>query len=420
MNADNPGRRHSIARRSGGVTLAFLFGHGLGYALMLAANYLLDGAAFGVFYTAWVAITVAMAPATAVLMVMGRVLTDAAMRLGRAAVAGLTLRLLGRCLGWGMPLALGAGLALAGGGWGSGARPLLLLLPLVALVLIAVEILRTAFQALLLFGRSSGLWVASQAAQLALAVPALALTHRVWPGFLAVLVAASLAAAGFVPWFARAARKDPEAAPPRLPFKLAREARLVASYSLFVLINNIDILLGYGLMPRLALSAYAASALLPKAIVLATLPVAQIALPVIVERRADGQPVRETGLTALALVLVAAAGAATLLWLAVPALQSTPLAIRGLDIEVTRILALGAVGLGAARVLVVAEIALGRHAIGFVQAAMLALFALTAIAAGHSPRSLAAIYTAVSWLFFAAAAAVLGAGLIRRQPQRAA
>src|SRR5262249_11502470 len=161
-----------------------------------------------------------------------------------------------------------------------------------------------------------------------------------------------------------------EAAPPRLPFKLTREARLVASYSLFVLINNIDILFGYALMPRLALSTYAASALLPKAIVLATLPVAQIVLPVIVERRADGQPIPEAGLTALGLVLAAAAGAAAVLWLALPALQATPLAIRGLDTEVTRILAIGAVGLGATRVLVVAEIALGRHAIGLVQAAM--------------------------------------------------
>src|SRR5262249_26263501 len=140
------------------------------------------------------------------------------------------------------------------------------------------------------------------------------------------------------------------AASPRLPFQLAREVRLVASYSLFVLISNIDILFGYALMPRATLSTYAASALLPKAIVLATLPMAPIVLPVIVERHAEGQPIREAGLTALGLVLAAAAAAAAVLWLALPALQATPLAVRGLDIEVTRILAIGAVGLGAARV----------------------------------------------------------------------
>src|SRR6185437_14198067 len=108
---------------------------------------------------------------------------------------------------------------------------------------------------------------------------------------------------------------------------------------------------------------YAASTLLPKAIVVACLPVAQIVLPILVEQQADGTPVRRAGLTAVAMVLAMAAAAALVLWFALPLIQATPLAVRGLDIGVARTLSVGAVGLAAARVLVVAEIALGRAAI---------------------------------------------------------
>ena len=421
MNRGDTRRRHSIVIRSSGVTLVFVLAHGLGYVMMLAANYLLDAAAFGVFYTAWVALTVLMAPATAILMVLGRVLADAAVTLGRAAVARLTLQLLRRCLWWGVPAALCVGLVLVGIGAlaGSDSWRILLLIPLTTLVLIVVEVLRTSFQALLLFGWSSALLVASQTAQLALGLPAMAITRRVWPSFLGVLVAAALACGSFVPWFVREARRDRGTAHQRLPLSLGRETRLVASYSLFVLITNMDILVGYGLLSRGALSVYAASALLPKAIVLATLPVAQIVLPVIVEQNADGRPTRHAGLTALALVLAMGASASAVLWLILPVMQTTPLAVRGLDIGATRVLALGAVGLGAARVLVVAEIALGRHAIGYVQGGAVAIFGILASTAGHLPWPLAVIYTGVCWLFFFAAAAILGAGFIRPPARRA-
>jgi hypothetical protein len=228
-----------------------------------------------------------------------------------------------------------------------------------------------------------------------------------------VLVAAALACAGFLPWFAGAARQVGGARSARLRLRLGRETRLVLSYSLFVVIANIDILVGCWRLSGTAVGVYAASALLPKAIVLATLPVAQIVLPVIVERRAGGLPVRQASLTAAALVLGMAATAAIALWLALPPMQASALAIRGLDIDVARVLAVGAVGLGSARVLLVAEIALGRNRIGLIQGAVLAIFALAALLAPPAPAALAALYAGICWAFFVAATIVLAAGLAR-------
>ena len=67
---------------------------------------------------------------------------------------------------------------------------------------------------------------------------------------------------------------------------------MIISYSLFILLNNVDMLVGYWLLSRAELDAYAASALLPKAIITATFAVAQVVLPVVTDQRVGGRSFR--------------------------------------------------------------------------------------------------------------------------------
>ena len=116
------------------------------------------------------------------------------------------------------------------------------------------------------------------------------------------------------------------AAPARLSiaaFEFAKEWPMVFGYSIFVLLANADILVGYFLLPRGALDVYAASALLPKAITMMTFAVTQVLLPVIVDQKADGLSYRQSVVKAIAMTLVLGAVGAAFLWLAVPWVQGT-------------------------------------------------------------------------------------------------
>ena len=139
---------------------------------------------------------------------------------------------------------------------------------------------------------------------------------------------------------------------------------MIVGYSVFVLLNNIDILAAYWLLPRAELDTYAASALLPKAVTTMTIAVAQVMLPVIVDQKADGVSYRQSIVKAIAMTIDLGAAAAAVLWMAVPWVQSTPLAIRNLDFPMMMTLAIAAMALGAIRVFVVVEVALRRYAAG--------------------------------------------------------
>jgi hypothetical protein len=398
--------RHSIIRRSSVVTAAFLFGHGLNYALMLVANRLLGPDGFGLFYTAMLAITVAMAPAMAILFGLGRKFTEMG-AVDPRAVAGATAKLVGQGFRIALPIAVSTGglLALGAHVAGLAAWPIAALLPAVVLSLAATELVRTAFQSLLLFRYSSALWVASQAMQFVLAVGFLAASGRVWLGFLGIFAGAALTLVPFIPWFMRQARAAASAIPPP-PFAVGPELPIIASYSLFVLINNVDILLAFFLLPREGLSVYAASALLPKAIVTSTFPIAQIVLPVIVERRTLALSIRTSLLKGLGMALALAGFAVAGLWVLLPVLRSGPMAIRGLDPAVMQMLALGAIGLSGARLLVVTEMALQRCRLAALQAVALFFFVGTSWQAG-SLLSFATGYVIVSWVLFVLSLALL-------------
>ncbi len=388
--------QHSIIRRSAGVTIAFLTGHAFSFALFWGADRILDSGRFGLFYTAVQTIGIVMSPMMAVTLVLARQFAEIGARAGRPQVTAATWHVLGLC-------ARAAPLVLLLAGMMSAVTPLLgidawevaLLIPLTVLALVILEIERASLQSMLLFSRANALWIASTGAQCVFSLAALFLFTKVWTGIAGLLAAATLTATAFLPWFAPAANKSvAQRCQPMLP-PLRPEAPMIISYSLFVLFNNIDILVGYVLLARAELDTYAASALLPKAIITGTFAVAQVVLPVVTARRAGALPLRRSVIKGIAMAAGMAVAASILIWSAVPFIQRTPLAIRGLDIELMSILAIGAVTLSTLRVLVVVELATQRYAIGLAQGGAIVLFVLVCALSNATPLKIAELYVLV-------------------------
>ena len=389
---------HSIIRRSAGVTTAFLIGHAFNYALYWGADRILDPGRFGLFYTAVVSIGIAMSPMIAVTLVLARRFAAIAVREGHEAVAAATRWVLASCARacFGV-LIFSVLLAAAAPFIGIESWQVAFFIPLTVLASVIVEIERSALQGMLLFARSSTLWIANTGAQFAFSLGALYLFSAVWTGIVGLLIGAAGAAAVFAPWFFRSKQRRTPARP-ILPL-LTQDAPFIISYSLFVLFNNLDILAAYWLLPRIELGMYTASALLPKAIVTATFAIAQVVLPVLTARRTGGLPLGRTLIKGVGLTLGIASGAVVLLLLGVPWLQSTPLAIRGLNLELMHILALGAVAFCALRVLVVIEVALQQYAIGIAQAGAIVAFALLCTRSPANPVRVAELFVLVGVAF---------------------
>jgi hypothetical protein len=372
--------KHSIIRRSAGVSGAFLIGHVFSYTLVFGANRILDAGGFGLFYAALLAITVLQSPTTALTFVLGRRIASENATAGPEQATRLTWVVIELCIKWGIPIAalFGVMLALAGPAIGVEAWQILLLIPGTVLAIVFVEVLRVSMQSMLLFNRANLLWLMSQGAQAFLSLALLRFSGRVWTGILGFLIGATLASAPFLTSFASAAR-----ARARLPTtatirSLVRETPMILAYSLFILINSIDILLGYCVLSRAELDVYAGSAMLPKATVTATFAVAQVLLPVVVGQKMDGVAIHMSVLKAIVLAIAMSTAAFLVLWIATPFLQATSFAIRGLDFSMMMTMAAGAVALSALRIVVVAEGAMERYAVGLAQSAAVVVFVVLA------------------------------------------
>ncbi len=388
--------RHSVIRRSGGVTIAFMIGHTFNYALFWGADRILPSGRFGLFYTAVLITNITMAPMMAVLLVMARRLAEVGSIAGRDEVVAITRRMLSTCMR-AAPFVVAAGALLAAASpWlGVESWPVVLLIPSTVLALIVAEILRASLQSMLLFARASALWVANTGCQCVCSLGALSIFGNVWSGIAGILVGCTLAAAAFLPWFVEHGRQRTPVSD-TLSLQLKQEIPMIVSYSLFILLNNIDILVGYWVLPRVELDTYAASALLPKAIVTATFAVAQVVLPVVTDQRVGGRSFRLSVVKGVAVATGMAATAAGLLWATIPFIQGTSVAIRGLDFELTSILAVGAVALSTVRMLVVVEVALQRYAAGFAQAGAIALFVILCVMSNASPLRIAELYLIIT------------------------
>jgi Polysaccharide biosynthesis protein len=171
------------------------------------------------------------------------------------------------------------------------------------------------------------------------------------------------------------------------PFHVRAALPFAVEYGLFILVNNIDVLIAYVVLDNYALGVYAASTALPKALVTATYPVSQVMLPVM---SAFGRDRRARHIALLkALFVCALFGAAGAIGLSVGSglACNDTYGFRFCSPRVLTMLALSSIALGVTRVLVVAGLALGNQRHFVIPLLMLITFAFATIIWGRMPES---------------------------------
>src|SRR5262245_26781655 len=392
--------QHSVIRRSLLVATAFAVGHLFHYALMFSANRILDPGAFGRFYAAISLLNVLLTPATILSFMFAKHFGTIFSVAGRPAVTDELIALMRRhgAVGLGLVLISAVGLVLVGSLMGADAFLLLMLVPGVALSVYLLEMERAALQGMLDFYAYSTAWILWRAGQYVLAVLAIMLAGTAWAGMAGIFLATVAATLVLLGLLRRRAGTAGVAAATWAPFRAAEAAPFALQYVVFILINNLDVLLAYLVLSNDQLGAYAASSLLPKAIVTATLPVSQVMLPVMNAATEEQSQLRIALLKALGVTLFLSAAGAAVLSLGRDLACNDQFGIRFCSPWLMTVLALGAIPLSISRVLVVAGLALDHRRI-VAPAVSLAAFTLAVFLWATSPLALAVIYTGFCWLF---------------------
>jgi O-antigen/teichoic acid export membrane protein len=409
--------KHSIIRQSLLVTTVFVLGHLFNYALMITANRLLTTDVFGRLYTAISLLNVLYTPAMVLAFLFAQHFAIVFAAGGRDALVSELKTLFQKQLIIGAPTALVAvvALLLSASALKADAFTLLILVPCTALAVYLYEVLRASLQGMLAFATYCAAWISWCAGQYVLAVIGILLTGSAWSGMAGILLATVLMV---IIMFGLITRGVGHTTPSSLPaswpsFNALRAVPFVIGYGTFVLINNIDILIAYRMLSNDKLGIYAASAVLPKAIVTATQPVSQVMLPVMA---ASGQT-RAVGrialIKALAVCAVFGTVGAAVLYLGRDVACNSRLGLRSCAPPLMIVLALAAIPLGMLRILVVACLALGYKSEMLAPALALIAVAIALVVWGSSAEALAGVYLACCWGFLALYALAMSFGMRR-------
>jgi O-antigen/teichoic acid export membrane protein len=413
--------KHSIIRQSLVVTTVFILGHLFNYALMISANRLLTTDVFGRLYAAISLLNVLYTPAMVLAFLFAQHFTIVFVAGGRDALVSELKHLFQKQLLIGGLVTFVAivALLLSASALRVDALALLILVLCTALAVYWYEVLRASLQGMLAFAAYSAAWISWCAGQYVLAVIGIVLTGSAWSGIAGILLATlvmvivlfSLITGGA----GRAAHHGLPASWP--PFNALRAVPFVIGYGMFVLINNIDVLIAYLVLSNDNLGIYAASSVLPKAIVTATQPVSQVMLPVVAGSEQTRTVGRIAMIKAFALCAVFGAAGAAILFLGRDVVCNTRLGLRSCSSPLVMILALAAIPLGMLRVLVVANLALGRKNEMLAPALALIAAAIALFGWGSSPEALAEVYLACCWGFLALYGLTMSFGLRRAWAQ---
>jgi O-antigen/teichoic acid export membrane protein len=394
--------KHSIIRSSLIATPAFVLGHAFNYGLMITANRLLTTNTFGRLYTAISLLNVLYTPAIVLAFLFGRHFAIVYSGGGRDAVAQELRELFHRQLivGAAAVAVVAVMLLFFASAVGADAFVLLLLVPATAFAVYLLEMLRSSLQGMLAFVAYSVAWIAWCAGQYSFAVIGLLLTGTAWAGMAGIFLATAAVMLVMFLWITRRARRDPRGeARSWPPFRILGALPFAVEYGVFVLVNNIDVLIAYLVLSNDNLGVYAASAVLPKAIVTATQPVSQVMLPVMAAS-SEGQQFGKVALIkALGFCAVVAAAGAGVLYLGSGLACNSSLGLRFCAPTLLTILALAAIPLGMLRVLVVACLAVGRKDHIVVPILGVIAVAVALLLSDASPERLAEAYLACCWVF---------------------
>jgi O-antigen/teichoic acid export membrane protein len=395
--------QYSVIRRSLLVSMAFVIGHLFHYALMFFADRILDPGGFGRFYTAISLLNIVALPATVLSFMLVRHFTAVRSAAGTGALAVELNTLMRRHGAIGAILVLVCALALVviGSLLGADAFLLLMLVPSTAFAFYLFEMGRAALQSMLDFFAYSAAWILWRCGQCVLALVALLLAGAPWAGMAGIFLATVVATLLLLQVVTRRAKAGPAqiGAATWPPFDVAASMPFMFQYGLFTLVCNVDVLLAYLVLTNDQLGSYAASSLLPKAIVTATLPVAQVMLPVVSTWGEERAQVRTALLKALGVALFLSIAGAAVLILGRDLACNDQFGIRFCATPLVTMLAVAAIPVSLSRVLVVASLALERQIRIVAPSLVLLVFAALVLLRTPSPPMLAGLYMTICWIF---------------------
>lgn len=266
-----------LIRVSMAVGIFFIAGHVINYSLYILVNRRTDPDVFGIFYTCIATINILFSASSVLVMMFAAHLSRAWVR-GRdegllAEINYLILKV-SRAV---MPLLVVAAIGMFAAShfqWIQ-APELLLLTVAVAVGEFAAETLRCGFQAsrrLLWFG---GVWVLFMVIRFALGWLGLVLSGKVW-GILTGMLVATVITCAFC---YRQLSRGVTAVAAAETFPVIGALPFVAGLGGFTLLTHADTLLAYFMLLPDQLGIYTASALLPKAVLVAVVPVIQVLVP---------------------------------------------------------------------------------------------------------------------------------------------
>jgi len=280
----------SVVRRLISLLCFTLPAAGLNLGLSYFASHLLSSKDFGIYYTAIIAINILFAPSLVLNLFFSRFTANVLARHGLEQ-ADRTLWLIVRLVAKWLGILSLVGLALIllfsvlGGKF---SRLLALLIILVVYTSYLAETGRIVLQGTHRFIRLGKYTLGWMAIRFALAIGALWFFRTVWGGMVGIVMSAPIV---FL-WTFGIPRKNQFADSAALSQALDITALtpFAFSYGVFAAIAHADIVVAYLTMQPHALGVYSASSVLPKGLLMVSLPIVQLTFPMMVGRHAAVLP----------------------------------------------------------------------------------------------------------------------------------
>ena len=278
------GEWHQSVLRRGAVLLGFTLPAAfLNLGLTYSASRILLPQGFGIFYTAVTAVNILFAPSVVLNLFFSRFVADLAARHGPKR-ADMTLWHISRFIGkWlGLFSLLGfVGILLLGLVSAKFSKPTAVLIILIVYTSYLGETGRIVLQGTHRFIRLGAYTLVWMMIRFGLGLAGLWLFQTVWGGLAGIALSAPIV---FLLAFGAPRRVDGAEFSKALNIKALGPFAL--GYGLFAALAHLDILVAYLTMPRIDLGVYSASSVLPKGLLMVSLPIVQLAFPMMVGRHA--------------------------------------------------------------------------------------------------------------------------------------
>lgn len=410
--------RHSIVRRSLLVVAFVIFGHAFNYLLIFIANRTIDATAFGRFYAAWVTLNIIVTPGMVLALFLTRYYTDVFQAHGSAGVFAGVMHAIRTLAPWVAATVIVLEIALYFAGMRiSDSVVLIALLPVTAASIFAVELVRAALPSMLrsiLFGI---VWVVWCFLQCGFGTIGLLLLRSVWAAYAGMCLGNVLTLVALMYLLRQVCgSSSTNAVPAPGHLDLLEVLPFCSAYAGFVLLNNVDILIAYFALNTTQLGVYSAAAVLPKAIVTATQPIAQIILPILIAVKSQAAQMRHAVIRAIGVTAAMGLAALGILWGASSAVCGRGFGIRYCEPNLMIALAMAAVCLAVTRVAITVDLGQKLYWLAHLPLFGCLLFAVVELIARPTTDGLASSYAWTSFWILVAFASLSGARVLWQRP----